>query len=93
MNITNEAKEMLEAVLKERGREGIRIFSVSSGCCGPQFGVSLDAPEAEDVVKSVNGIQVAIDPTISNDVEQFTLDKEASPEGDRLVMLGMNSCC
>jgi Fe-S cluster assembly iron-binding protein IscA len=41
MVITDQAKQALQDILKEHGKEGIRLYSAGGGCCGPQFGLSL----------------------------------------------------
>lgn len=91
MKITDGAKQELENVLSENGAEGIRLYSVS-GCCGPQFALSLDAPQESDTVEVINGIKVAIDSQITT-TEELTLDKEESQEGSGLVLIGASSCC
>ena len=40
MKITDSAKQLLENFLKEKGKEGIRIFSIE-GSCGSQFSMNL----------------------------------------------------
>ncbi len=64
MKITDGAKQLLESVLSEKGAEGIRLYSVA-GCCGPQFALSLDAPQESDTIETINGIKVAFDSQIS----------------------------
>ncbi|MBZ5753075.1 MULTISPECIES: adhesin [Metabacillus] len=91
MKITDGAKQLLENFLNEKGAEGIRLSSVA-GCCGPQFTISLDAPQETDTVKTINGIRVAIDSQITG-TDELTLDKEESQEGAGLVLLGASSCC
>lgn len=91
MKITDAAKQLLENVLTENGAEGIRLSSVA-GCCGPQFELSLDTPQANDKMETINGIQVAIDPQIAG-TEELTLDKEENQNGEGLVLLGASSCC
>lgn len=91
MKITDAAKQLLENVLTENGAEGIRLYSVA-GCCGPQFALSLDAPQSNDKIETINGIKVAFDSQI-NATEELTLDKEESQNGEGLVLLGASSCC
>ncbi|MBO1512841.1 adhesin [Metabacillus bambusae] len=91
MKITDEAKILLENFLNEKGAEGIRLTSVA-GCCGPQFTISLDAPQEADTVHTINGIKVAIDSQITG-TEDLTLDKEANQNGAGLVLLGASDCC
>ncbi|OAS84056.1 adhesin [Metabacillus litoralis] len=91
MKITDGAKELLENFLNEKGAEGIRLTSVA-GCCGPQFTISLDAPEESDIVKTINGIKVAIDSQITG-TDELTLDNEQNENGTGLVLLGASECC
>ena len=65
MNITQPAKDMLLESMKENAAQGIRFYFAGQGCCGPQFGLSMDAPEQGDVIKQINGIQVALDERVS----------------------------
>ena len=74
MNITQPAKEMLLESMKENTAEGIRFYFAGQGCCGPQFGLSMDAPEQGDVIKEVNGIRVALDERVSKIVDEVLLD-------------------
>ncbi|OHR65247.1 adhesin [Bacillus sp. HMSC76G11] len=93
MKITENAKQLLETIFQERNAEGIRVYSLGSGCCGPQIGLSLDAPMDADIVQEVNGIKVAIDPQISSSVEDITLDKENTADGTGFVLIGGSECC
>lgn len=86
MKITDGAKELLEEVLKENRAEGIRLY-YTEGCCGPQFALSLDAPEEGDSVQNVNGIKVAMDFQIE-DNDELTLEIEEGENGTGLVLLG-----
>ena len=89
MKITEEAKLTLEKVIDENGVEGIRVQSVSGGCCGPQISLSLDAAKASDSIQTINDIRVAIDPEVKDLVEEITLDKQ----DDQFVLVGLDSCC
>ncbi|MES7477508.1 hypothetical protein U6M79_12390, partial [Cutibacterium acnes] len=71
--------------------EGIRLSSVL-GCCGPQYAISLDQPQESDMIKTINGIKVAIDSNISG-TEELILDKEEDKDGAGLVLIGASSCC
>ncbi|MBM7702868.1 adhesin [Metabacillus iocasae] len=94
MNITNEAKSMLENVFKQQGASNIRFYSEGAGCCGPQIGLSLEAPTDADTVKEVNGILVAIETQILSTTDELSLDVQDSEEGPGFVLVGMdNSCC
>ncbi|OLO28164.1 adhesin [Alkalihalophilus pseudofirmus] len=91
MKITDKAKELLQNVLDQNGVEGIRLYAVT-GCCGPQFAISLDTPQELDHVKTINNIKVAMDPEITSS-EELTIDVEETQEGAGLVLIGASSCC
>jgi Fe-S cluster assembly iron-binding protein IscA len=93
LKITENAKHLLETIFKERNADNIRVYSLGSGCCGPQIGLSLDAPLQADIVQEVNGIKVALDPQISSSVEDVTLDKENTADGAGFVLIGGSECC
>lgn len=93
MTITEAAKQALEHVFQNNGAEGIRFYFEGAGCCGPQIGLSLDAPEEKDVVQTINGIRVAIDERVTSMTEGLTLDHQEGPEGAGFVLLGMDSSC
>lgn len=91
LQITDNAKEMILNVLKENGAEGIRLFEVD-GCCGPQFALSLDAPQDNDHVETINGVLVAMEEHMVN-VDGLILDTEQSDNGEGLVLIGADGCC
>ena len=93
MNVTDGAKQKLEAIFQEKGVNGIRFYSNGTGCCGPQVGLSLDKPMDTDIVQEINGVRVALDQDIKNSVEQLTLDNDETPNGSRFVLLGIDQCC
>ena len=91
MKITDNAKQLLEKFLNEKGAEGIRLSSVA-GCCGPQFTITLDAPMESDKIETINGIKVAIDSEVTG-TEELTLDIEENQNGAGLVLIGADNCC
>ena len=84
MLITDEAKELLEPFLKERGLDGLRL-TVETGEFGPQFAITFDEPQEFDVVREIKGIRIAIDAQLS-DTDLLTLDVEETPEGRGIVL-------
>ena len=89
MIITDTAKEMLTNAMEENNAEGIRFYFVGQGCCGPQLGLSLDVPEEQDLIKEVNGIQVAIDQRVLSMTEDVTIDIQ---DGS-LALVGLPENC
>lgn len=78
--VTDSAAEQLDAIVKEHGIEGeqgLRIFARSGGgcaCSGPAFGMTIDAPTAEDEVQEIGGIRFVIDPMSSANLEGASID-------------------
>ncbi|MEB7466130.1 adhesin [Mammaliicoccus sciuri] len=93
MNITNEAKEYIQAMLEEQQAKGLRVYAVEGGCCGPQIGLSLDLPEESDTVSVINEISVAIAPQAKGIISVLTLDFESKGEQSGLVMIGAPNNC
>ncbi|WP_067725918.1 HesB/IscA family protein [Oceanobacillus damuensis] len=93
MNITEKAKQNLQTIFEEKGGEGIRFYSMGAGCCGPQLGISMDAPEENDIIEEINGIKVAIDKDVKNTLEGLTLDNDETANGSQFVLLGIDQCC
>jgi len=93
VNISDGAKQKLEEIFKEKGVNGVRIYSNGAGCCGPQVGLSLDEPKDTDMIQEINGVRVALDQDIKDSVEELTLDNDETPDGSRFVLLGMDQCC
>lgn len=91
MYITNEAKQLLEEVLIEKGVEGIRLYT-TEGSYGPQIALALDSPQEFDRVQMINGIKVAFDPSVTG-TDELTLDKEVNEEGTGLVLIGASNYC
>ena len=93
MNITNEAKEYIQTLLKEQHAKGLRVFAIEGGCCGPQIGLSLDTPEESDTISVINDIQVAVATKAEEFVNSLTLDYETEGEQSGLVMVGAPNNC
>lgn len=93
MNITEKAKIKLESIFSKKNVDSMRFYAMESGCCGPQIGISIDAPEETDTIKEINGIKVAIDSEIKDAVEGLTLDDEETADGTQFVLVGMDQCC
>jgi len=90
MNITEKAKDKLQVIFEIKGTEVIRFYLTGSPCCGPQLGLSFDAPKENDIVEEMDGIKVAIDEDIKHMLEGITLDDDETPYGSEFVLLGMN---
>ena len=91
LKITDSARDLLKKILQEKNTGGIRVFFAGFGWGGPQIGLALDEPEADDIIETINEIQVAIDPEIKPHTESMILDHDQ--DNERLVLLGNDSDC
>jgi Fe-S cluster assembly iron-binding protein IscA len=55
------------------------------------MGLALDGPDKNDVVVTINEIQVAIDPDVEPYTEDLTLDYDQENNG--LMLVGNESSC
>ena len=88
MELTQKAVVKLKEIIQTQKAEGVRIFQAAEGCCGPQIGFSLDAAMEQDERIEQGGIQVAIDPLVSEAVQELLIDYVAEPGNEGFVMLG-----
>ncbi|UPM56149.1 adhesin [Gottfriedia acidiceleris] len=93
MIITDKAKMFIENVMKQNNVDTLRFASNGEGCCGPSWGVELAPAESADVVQTINGLNVAIAPSIIEIVSDVTLDLQGEGEDAGLVIQGGSSCC
>ena len=92
MTITDEAKNYIQSILEEQQMENLRLYAVA-GCCGPQIGLSLDAPEQTDELIDVNGIRVAVASDAKQMADELALDFDTQGEEGGLVMIGAPTGC
>ncbi|WNF37654.1 hypothetical protein RJD24_04105 [Bacillaceae bacterium IKA-2] len=55
--------------------------------------MSLDEATDEDIIETINGVQVAFEKSIIDQTEELALDFQETAEGSGLVMVGANECC
>ncbi|AST92560.1 hypothetical protein BC6307_15300 [Sutcliffiella cohnii] len=94
MNISNEAKIALENILEEHEANNVRLFH-NSTCGDTPVGISLDNPKKDDIVVTINEINIAMEPEVESLLKGVTLKVEEGPYGEALVFEGLelNCCC
>lgn len=93
MKITDQAKTFLKELMNQHDIKGIRLFMAGVGWSGLKMGLALEEPSTNDVVETINGIQVAIEKVIYENSDAITLDYQETASGAGLVMLGNDNCC
>ena len=94
MKITDQAKEYIQQAMQENNISTLRFYGIA-GCCGVNLGVALQEPEENDLVEEVNGLNIAIQPDVKDQLTNVTLAVEEENGEKGLVMNGYNgtSCC
>jgi len=65
LTITDKAAEKARTILSERGVENgaLRVFVVSGGCSGYQYGMAIArGREDDDLAIEINGVTLLVDP-------------------------------
>jgi len=65
ITLTESAVSQIRQLQSEKASEGqlLRIFVEAGGCSGFEYGMSFEAPKADDQQMESNGVQFLIDPT------------------------------
>ncbi|TSI05751.1 Fe-S cluster assembly protein HesB [Lysinibacillus sp. BW-2-10] len=87
MKISVEGKNYLDQVLAEAEVKTLRFFGVQ-GCCGMNLSVALDPAQETDTVQTIDGIDVAIEPSIAPQLTDVTIHAEEENGEFGLVLLG-----
>ena len=94
MKITDQAKEHIQQAMQENNLSTLRFYGIA-GCCGLNLGVALQEAEENDLLEEVNGVNIAIQPEMKEQLKDVTLDVEEDNGEMGLVLNGYNhsSCC
>lgn len=92
MKISAEGKKYLDQVLAESEVKTIRFFGVQ-GCCGMNLSVALDPEQENDTIQTIEGIKVAIEPSITSQLTDVTIHAEEEHGEIGLVLLGHKATC
>ena len=94
MIITEQAKEYIKQAMQDKQVSTLRFFGIQ-GCCGVNLGVALQDPEENDVLEQVNGLNIAIQVDLNEQLSNVTIDVEEE-NGEMGIVLNENnnaSCC
>lgn len=89
MEITNEAKKMLEEVLAANDCNCLKA-ELKTSCCGSSLGFSLGKLESTDKPVDVNGVQVLMGEGVMERAEAITI---AEDNGELVVKDETPSSC
>lgn len=94
MNMTDQAKDYIKQAMHANNVSTIRFYGIA-GCCGMNLGVALQAAEENDILEEVNGLTVAIQPNMKEQLNVVTIDVEENNGKMGIVLNGYDntSCC
>lgn len=74
LEMTEEAKNELDAYFKDKDKGTIRIFLAPGGCSGPRLSLALDDAGAEDSVEELEGYKFCINKELLDQIKGGKID-------------------
>ena len=87
MKMSPEGKQFIEQVLAQAEGATLRFYGVA-GCCGMNLGAEIAQTQEEDTLQTVEGIEIAVDPQIAEQLTDVTIHAEEENGELGLVLLG-----
>ena len=87
MKMSPEGKQFIKQVLAQAEGATLRFYGVS-GCCGMNLGAEITQAKEEDTLQTVEGIEIAVDPQIAEQLTDVTIHAEEENGQLGLVLLG-----
>lgn len=87
MKMSPEGKQFIEQVLAQAEGATLRFYGVT-GCCGMNLGAEIAQAKEEDTVQTIEGIDIAVDPQIAEQLKDVTIHAEEENGELGLVLLG-----
>lgn len=87
MKMSPEGKQFVEQVLAQAEGATLRFYGVA-GCCGMNLSAEIAMANDEDTVQMIEGIEIAVDPQIKEQLTNVTIHAEEENGQLGLVLLG-----
>lgn len=87
MKMSPEGKQFVEQVLAQAEGATLRFYGIA-GCCGMNLSAEIAQVKEEDTVQTVEGIDIAVDPQIKEQLTNVTIHAEEENGQLGLVLLG-----
>ncbi len=87
MKMSPEGKQFVEQVLAQSEGATLRFYGVA-GCCGMNLGAEIAQAKEDDTVQTIEGIEIAVDPQIAEQLIDVTIHAEEENDQLGLVLLG-----
>ena len=92
MNITSNAKPIINEILDDNKGKFLRIYMAGVGWGGPRLGMALDEHQQTDKKYNLNGIEIIISQQDQKIINGFTIDYIDNYNGKGLVINSSGSC-
>lgn len=93
MKISPDGKKYLSQVLEKSKVKTLRFYGIQ-GCCSINLGIVLEDAHPTDEVLTIDGIPLAIDPLVKNELEKVTIHAEEENGEIGLLLIGyVPHCC
>lgn len=87
MKMSPEGKQFIQQALAQADGATLRFYGVA-GCCGMNLGAEIAKAKEEDTVQMIEGIEIAVDPQIAEQLTDVTIHAEEENGELGLVLLG-----
>jgi Uncharacterized conserved protein len=72
LEVTDEAKEMLDQSMKDHQCDCLRVFT-EPGCCGMSLNFGLDTKKSDEQATAINGVPVIMDEQARQQTDALTI--------------------
>lgn len=73
LQVTNEAKKMLNQSMKNHNCDCLRVFT-QPGCCGVSLKFALDQKKSDELSTSINGVPVIMNQETEQQTDSLTIN-------------------
>ncbi|RPJ96318.1 hypothetical protein CW357_05305 [Rummeliibacillus sp. TYF005] len=87
MKMTEQASEFFKKEMEENNYDTIRFYNLA-GCCHPTLTAEFEPAEPGDKIEIVEGIQIAIEQAVVDDLKDITIGIDQSKDEVELILDG-----
>lgn len=87
MKMTEQATAFFKKEMAEKNYDTLRFYNLA-GCCHPTLTAEFEPEEVGDQIEIVEGIKIAIEPAVVEDLKDVTIGIDDSQDEIELVLEG-----
>ena len=87
MQMTEQAAEFFKKEMVEKGEDTLRFYNLA-GCCHPVLTAEFEPAQADDQIKIVDNVKIAIEPAVVEDLKDVTIGIDDTGDEVELILDG-----